>query len=126
MSAGKFETGRYETDSGTYIYECRVQPETKELALDTVANDYPAGTATAGLPTLDVRQNKRGYGVKARSVTVELTADGTGAQAEYKSGTKHTIPVFTKTVFDGYDKGQTGTYLGIACKFSRKSPETIV
>jgi hypothetical protein len=61
-----------------------------------------------------------------RSVTIELTADGTGETADYEgTGTRHTIPVFSETVWSGYDKGQTGTYLGIACKYVGKSPEVI-
>jgi hypothetical protein len=126
MSAGTFEVGKYEDDSGN-IWECRVQPETKGLTLNTVANDYPASAATAGLPTLPVNvSSRRKFGVKMRSVTIELTADGTGATADYLgTGTRFTIPVFDPTVWAGYDKGQTGTYLGIACIYRTKSNEDV-
>jgi hypothetical protein len=61
-----------------------------------------------------------------RSVTVELTADGTGETGDYEgTGTRFTIPVFDPDVWDGYAKGQTGTYLGIACVFRGKSPEVV-
>jgi len=126
MSAGVFESGKYADDSGN-VWECRVQPETKGLTLDSVANDYPAASLTPGLPTLPVKTSgRRGFGITMRSVTIELTADGTGATADYQgTGTRYTIPVFDSTVWSGYDKGQTGTYLGIACKYVGKSPEVI-
>jgi hypothetical protein len=61
-----------------------------------------------------------------RSVTIELTADGTAETADYEgTGTRFTIPVFDPVVWDGYAKGQTGTYLGIACKYAGKSNEEV-
>jgi hypothetical protein len=126
MSAGDFEVGKYETNGGSYVYECRVQPETKELTLNTAANAYPAADATSGLPTLEIsKRGRRGFGITPRTVTVELTADGTGETAEYATGNRYEIPVFSESVWNGYDKGQTGTYLGIACAFRAKSPEVI-
>lgn len=126
MSAGAFEVGKYETDSGTYVYECRVQEETKELTLGGVSNAYPSADATADLPTLEIsKRGRRGFGITPRTVVVELTEDGTGAYGEYSEGNTYEIPVFQKSVFDGYAKGQTGTYLGIACEFRAKNPEVI-
>jgi hypothetical protein len=126
MSAGKFEVGKYEDDSGN-IWECRVQPETKELELDETANAYPTGSATAGLPTLPVNiSSRRKFGIKMRTVTIELTADGTNETADYEgTGTRFTIPVFDPTVWAGYAKDQTGTYLGIACIYRTKSNEEV-
>jgi hypothetical protein len=61
-----------------------------------------------------------------RSVQVEMTADGTAETGDYLgTGTRHNIPVFDPVVYAAYDNGQTGTYLGIACKFINKSPEVI-
>lgn len=126
MSAGAFEVGKYETNGGTFVYECRVQEETKELALNSVSNAYPSADATADLPTLEIsKRGNRGFGITPRTVTIELTADGTGETAEYTEGSRFTIPVFQESVWDGYAKGQTGTYLGIACEFRSKSPELI-
>ena len=127
MSAGSFEVGRYEQDNAANIWECRVQPETKGLTLSAAANAYPVATATANLPTLEIsKRSNRGFGVKPRTVTVRLTADGTGDTGDYLgTGTLFTIPVFTESVWDGYAKGQTGTYLGIACEFVNKSPESV-
>jgi len=126
MSAGTFETGKYEDEAGN-VWECRVQPETKGLTLDSVANDYPTGTPTADLPTLPINiSSRRKFGIKMRTVTVELTADGIGETSDYEgTGTRFTIPVFDPTVWSGYAKGQTGTYLGIACEFKTKSSEEV-
>jgi len=126
MSAGTFEVGKYEDNAGN-IWECRVQPETKGLTLNSVANDYPTEAATADLPTLPINvTSRRKFGIKMRSVTVELTADGTAETADYEgTGTRFTIPVFDPLVWDGYAKGQTGTYLGIACVFRGKSSEEV-
>lgn len=125
MSAGVFELGKYEDNTGK-VYEVRVQPETKGLTLGAVDNEYPSAALTAGLPTLAISQSRRGFGVKVRTVTVELTADGTGAVADLQgTGTRHVIPVFDPLVWEGYDKGQTGTYLGVACKYVGKNPELI-
>lgn len=126
MSAGAFKEGRYEDNAGN-VWTCRVQPETEQLALNSIANGPPAGTPTPDLPTLPVKvSGRRGFGVTMRSVTVELTEDGTGSTADYLgTGTRHTVPVFEPTTWEGYQKGQVGTYLGIACKFYSKSPESV-
>lgn len=126
MSAGTFEVGKYEDGAGN-VWECRLQPETKGLELDSVANAYPTADPTADLPTLPVNvTSRRKFGIKMRSVTIELTADGTAQTADYEgNGTRFTIPVFDPTVWAGYAKGQTGTYLGIACIFRTKSNEEV-
>lgn len=126
MSAGTFEVGKYEDSSGN-IWECRVQPETKGLTLDSVSNAYPTGDPTADLPTLPVNiSSRRKFGIKMRTVTIELTEDGTAETADYQgTGTRFTIPVFDPAVWSGYAKGQTGTYLGIACVFRTKSGEEV-
>lgn len=126
MSAGAFEDGKYEQSGSTFIWPCRVQPETKGLTLNAVANAYPAGDVTLNLPTLEIsKRGRRSFGVIPRVVTVRLTADGTGAQAEYTSGSQYTVPVFQQSVWDGYGKQQTGTYLGIACEFVGKSSQEV-
>lgn len=126
MSAGKFESGKYQDNAGN-VWECRVQPETKELTLNSVGNTYPVDSLTADLPTLPVNvSSRRRFGIKMRSVTVELTADGTGETGDYEGiGTRHTIPVFDPGQWAQYAKGQTGTYLGIACKYVGKSSEEV-
>jgi hypothetical protein len=126
MSAGQFEQGKYEDNAGN-VWEVRVQPETKGLTLSSAANAYPTDGLTADLPKLPINtSSRRRFGIKMRSVTIELTADGTGGTADYEGeGTRHTIPVFDPSIWDGYAKDQTGTYLGIACKFVRKSGEEV-
>lgn len=127
MSAGAFEDGKYEQNGSAYIWSCRVQPETKGLTLDAVANAYPAGAVTSDLPTMEIsRRGNRGFGVIPRTVTIELTADGTAETGDYLGeGSQFTIPVFTEAAYNSYGKGQTGTYLGIACKYIAKTGEKV-
>jgi len=126
MSAGKFDLdGKYESDAGN-VYRCRPQPETKAMSLDSVTNAYPAGAITAGLGSITLTKSKRSLGVIPRTVTVRLTADGTGEQGDYEGeGTSQVVVVFNPTVFAGYAIGDTGTYLGIACVLDFKSPEVL-
>lgn len=125
MSAGAFEDGKYESGN-TFVYPVRVQPESKGLTLNSVANAYPEGALTANIGTLNLTGGRRRFGVIPRTVTVEMTAAPTGAVADYAGeGSQFTIPVFNQTVWTGYSKGQTGTYLGTAVKFINKSPEII-
>lgn len=119
MSSGVFEDGKYESLAGD-IYPCRVQPESKVLTLNSVANAYP--TADADQPvSARMKSSQRRQGVNARSVRVQLTGTLTG----YKPDAILTIPVFQSSVWNGYQKPQTGTYLGTACKFVGKSAEGI-
>lgn len=121
MSAGPTESGKYEGNGGTFVWAVRVQPETKGLTLGSVANAYPTAVVTAGTPRIKVRKTRREVGVPIRTVTVRLTANGTGATAEYLNGSLHTVPVFRESVWNGYGEGQVGTYLGIACEFAGNS-----
>lgn len=124
MSAGKFEAGKYKADDGK-VFPCKVQPETKALTIASTANAYPTEAVTSGLPSIKISANKREFGVIPRNVTVVITEDGTGKTVEYDDGSTYTIPVFDKAVFDGYTKGATGTYNGIACRVTGKSNEII-
>lgn len=113
MSSGVFQDVNYELDNGT-ILTCRCQPETAELVIDGVTNAPPTGTPTAGLGSVRVSGGNRQIGIKARSVTIKFTA----TKAGYKEGSSIRLPVFSKTVWDGLAKGQTGTYLTVACVVS--------
>lgn len=126
MSAGSFEIGKYGAGGGT-VYPVRVQPESKGLTLGGTANAYPSTDPAAGTPTLNLRRGRRAQGIIPRTATVRLTADGTGPTGDYLGqGTTHVVPVFTQTAWDAYGpKGQTGTYLGIACVFVSKNPELV-
>jgi len=111
MSAGAFEIGRYEsTDTGN-LHPIRVQPETKALQLEGVTNAYPTETDTV-LPSAQVSRGKRALGINARTVTIRLTAALTG----YKVDSPITLPWFVDGAdFNGFKRGDTGTYLGTAC-----------
>lgn len=122
MSAGSFEQGKYQGDNNM-IYPCRVQPETKQLTIGAVANDYPLGDVDAGMLPIKVSAGRGTRGLRPRFVTVELTANGTGTTAEYLAGTRHQVIVFTSAILNAWDLGATGTYLGIACKLVFKSGE---
>lgn len=124
MSVGNFEDAKYESNTG-FVFPCRAQPETKGLVITGVANAYPAGLPDDGLPSIRLSNGKRETGVTPRRVVIELTENGTGAFAGYESGRKLTIPVFLPSVWNGYQKGATGTYLGIECVVKRLFPEDI-
>lgn len=124
MSVGVFEVGKYESNSDL-VFPVRVQPETKGLTLNSVANSYPAAAIDAGLPSARLSNNNREFGVVPRRVVVELTENGTGAVAGYLSGRRLTVPIFRAAMFDGIAKGQTGTYLGIACVVRSLLPERV-
>jgi hypothetical protein len=125
MSAGQFLDSKYASNDGL-VFPVRLQPETLALTLGGTANTATADAIDAGLPTLVTRKSRKGFGVHPRSVTVRLTADGTGQTADYEAeGTLHTIPVLQAATWEGYTKGATGTYLGIACILVSKTPEQV-
>jgi hypothetical protein len=125
MSAGNFELGRYESDGGN-VYACRVQPESKGLTLNSVANAYTTEAVEAGLGTLALRKGRRGFGVIPRTVTVKMTEAPTGAVADYAGiGSLLTVPVFTRDAWDSYGLAQTGQYLGTAVEYVGKQPEIV-
>lgn len=124
MSAGNFKTSRYESNDA-FVYPIRIQPETEGLTIATVANAPSTDGITENLPTLVTSKSRRGFGCHPRLVTIKLTADGTGATAEYKAGRTYRIPILNPTVWTGITKGDTGTYLDIACQVVSKSPEVL-
>jgi hypothetical protein len=127
MSAGEFQAGRYEDNNGN-VWRVRVQPETAALTINSNANAYPAAQATAGLPTLPINvSSRRKFGIKQRSVTVEMTAAPTGARADYVGlGSRFVIPIFQESVWDAIGEEDTGTYLETAVIVRRKSNEEII
>jgi len=120
MSSGVFENGRYETNEGD-VYFCKAQPESKLLTLGGTANSYPPG-AVDQKTSARLTGSKRQIGVTARTVRVQLTATLAG----YKPSAILTIPVFTEAVYNGYVKGQIGTYLGTAVAYVGRSAEGVV
>lgn len=122
MSAGKFNLQKYEVNTGE-ICPIRVQPETTQLTLNGVINAQAAGSQTQGYPRATVSGSRRRNGVHARTVTIVfLTTPSAGGYAE---GGSVTLPVFQKTVWEGYSDGNEGTYLGANVRFSYKTAEKI-
>ena len=119
MSAGNFITSKYEDNNGR-VYDIRVQPETLVLTLNSVANDAPAAAVDQAVAAR-ARGSRRAYGVTARRVTIRFT----GTPPTDYSGDDVSVPVLQQSVFNGYSKGQTGTYLGAACVFVSKIGEQI-
>lgn len=113
MSAGPFVLSTYITDGGTAI-PIQVQPETLELTIAGVANAAPAGVTTDEFGSARVGGGNRQIGLKARSVSIKFTE----GKAGYSVGSTMTLPVLNPTVWQGYSKGQTGTYLATACVVS--------
>jgi len=120
MSSGVFEDGKYESNDGD-IYFCRAQPESKALILGGVTNAYPTSAVDQKV-SARLTGSKRQVGATARTVRVQLTASLAG----YKPNAVLTVPIFTPTVYDGFVRGQVGTYQGTAVKYVGRSSEGIV
>jgi len=120
MSSGRFEDGKYESNDGD-VYACRAQPESKSLTLNGVSNSYAIGVVDQPV-SARLTGSTRQIGVTARRVRVQLTA----VLAGYKPDAVLTVPVFTEAVYNGFVRGQTGTYLGTAVKYVGRSAEGVV
>lgn len=110
MSQGEFLYGSYETDEGNFM-PIRYMAATAALSIGGTANAVAATAASDDFGSVRVGGGKRQLGVKARSVRVKFTA---APPTGYKEGSSLTLPVFQKSVHDGYSKGNTGTYRGVA------------
>ena len=108
MSAGAFETGRYQCVATGQIHPIRVQEETKALIVAGDTNAYPAGAADTPV-SAQVSQSKRALGVNARTVTIKFP---TAAPTGYKVGSVIKLPWFTPFPTPNYAKGAAVTYLG--------------
>lgn len=122
MSAGAFETARYEAgaENGGGIYSITVQPETLALQIGGVTNASPAG-AVDQIVRAKARKGTREYGVGARAVRLEFT----GSPPTAYSGDQVVVPVMTPDAFLAYTVGATGTYLGAAVAVVSRLPERI-
>jgi len=122
MSAGKFESGRYQLNNGQ-IAAVRVQPETKTLVIDGTDNSYPQGATTLpGQYALNLG-GKRRRPFSARSVTLQWVA---AAPAGYDPTSTVRVAIFLQAVYDDIVRNSsTGTYLGLAVRAVGLSPETI-
>lgn len=120
MSAGRFESARYESDTLDLIMSARVQPETKELILGGATNEDAGTTVTLPL-RVNISGGRNSLGVKPRTATLKwVVAPPEGYQA---SG-RLVVPILTKALWDSIDEDiTTGTYLGVACVVVGKTPE---
>lgn len=106
MSAGTFETTRYETNDGG-VCAVRVQPETLEAVVNSVTNTAPTGAINQEASA--IVSGGRGNGVFCRRVRLQFTGD---VPEGYKENGVVTIPWLRPTGWNGFRRGQTGTYLG--------------
>jgi hypothetical protein len=123
MSSGPFVDSRYENLAGNVVYPCRLQQETLDLDIGGSTNDAPVAAVTTGVARIKLRKGKREFGPTIRTVTVEMTAAGTGLNAYAEVGDRFILPILSNTFFNGISVGDTGTYLGAACEVKAKFPE---
>lgn len=121
MSAGRFESGRYQSDTLDVIMSARVQPETKALVLGGATNEDAGSVVTLPL-RVNISGTKNSLGVKPRTVTVKWVVN---PPEGYEANGRLVIPILTKTLWDAVDEDiTTGTYLGASVIVIGKSPET--
>jgi len=120
MSAGAFNTTKYEADSGL-IFRIRVQPETLAATIGGEANDPPAGSVGVGLPSARARGSTRAIGVTARRVTCSFATPPTG----YKAGQLLSIPILTPELYNAIAFDDAVSYLGVTGKVVGKIAEGV-
>lgn len=121
MSAGAFESSRYEDDN-LNIRRIRVQPETLLLTINGTANSAPAGAVDSGYASAQVSQGRRSLGCNARLVRVRFS--GTPPTG-YKPDSVITLPWLQQSSYAALNPGQTGTYLETAIVLVGKTAEII-
>ena len=120
MSAGAFEQGVYEADSGE-LHVCRYQPETTQATFATVPNTINPGAATSPF-WARLTKGSTEWGLGVRKVRVRWTGS---PPAGYKAATSLTIPIMTASVFNGITINSGGIYLGEPIQVIGKIPEVI-
>lgn len=120
MSAGAFESSKYETNSGA-VLKCRVQPETLSFTVASVTN---AATAAAIDTPGSARMTggRRQFGVTARAVYISF--DDTPPTG-YKEGVTYPVPCLQEAIYDAAETAATGTYLGTTCRIVGRRPESV-
>jgi len=122
MSQGKFTDGTYESNKGVF-YNCKVQPETAAATIGGVANAFPALVGTPAEPSAIVSGSRARIGVHARYVSFIWNA---APPTNYDPNTRGKLPIFDPDVYNGINKNQIGSYLGVAIKIKGKTAEKIV
>lgn len=126
MSAGAFSMGRYERDNGR-IHPVKCQPETTELVIGGVSNNFPAdNTANKSDISAIVTGSPRALGLHTRKIRVKFGSTAGAAPGGYLPGSSISLPIFDPTVFNGISKFDTGTYLGSVVTVTSKTPESAV
>ena len=121
MSAGKYSTaGKYTADGGT-IHPIRVQPETLTMTVGGTANAAPAGAVNSPF-SAKISKNRRGYGLKPRSITIRW--DG-AAPDGYDPNGLITLPILQAALFNSAQKDTAVSYLGSTAKVVYKTPESL-
>lgn len=119
MSAGGFVSARYAANNGD-VHPIRVQPETLSLNIGA-ANSSATGEITNRIRA-KISKGNREIGIRPRGVVVRFTAtvpDG------YKADQTYRVPILTRSVFDGIEEDDTGTYLGSAVRVVSKYEEDV-
>lgn len=119
MSDGRFVEVNYELDDGE-VGLIRVQPETRDCLINSVANTPSADPVTLRTRVY-VQRGRREYGIRARFVTCRWVTAPDG----YDDRTLFSIPVFAKTLFDGLAPGQSVAYNGGTGTIVSLEPERI-
>lgn len=105
MSAGALKKGFYSTDNGDTV-KCSFQPETESLLINAIANASVTGPGATGFPSAKVSGGRTSIGINCRLIRIKFDT----APAGYLQGGIITLPVFSSTVFAGYQAQTTGTY----------------
>jgi hypothetical protein len=119
MSAGEFTTTRYQTADGG-ICSVRVQPETLQAVVNGATNTAPAGEIDQEASA--IVSGGRGNGVFCRKVRLAFTGE---PPEGYKEGGTVVIPWLQPTAWNGFRRGQTGTYLGVAVRVVGRTAESV-
>lgn len=122
MSAGVFESSRYElsSENGGGVAPCKVQPETLACTINSVAN--AATTDPVTIPnSANMIGPRNANGIQSRYVTLEWT----GAPPTGYSGDNVRVPVLQSATYAAWTKDATGTYLGADVKVVGRIPERV-
>ena len=113
-----FSKCRYQTDDGLW-YDSLCQPELLNLRIGGVRNETSfRGSILKG--KLKLHKSKREPGVHARYVWIKFVSN---PPSGYAANVNHKAVIFFKSVFDGIEIGETGTYLGSQIEVVAVVPE---
>jgi hypothetical protein len=120
MSAGSFQTTKYESDTGD-IHLITVQPETVAATFGGTANAAPSDAITSPFAA-EVNRGARAYGLRPRKVNVSFEDD---APEGYRPYTTLQLVVLQESVFSGIGVGDAVVYAGGTGEVTSKVSENI-